>query len=315
MKFLNIFETYKAQKELEALANDLLKVVAKNSYDMAKALWILNRNEPKLRSVFYNLTGVTNALKQLDDYSKYDELSDFINNFVLEITPYRAKLSVNDETKAQYISQRKHNNNLFYGEIRIRYKDELVKSMIDKREEYLDNGWEYKWEEMYFAIYYAMYSSLLHELQHAYDDYRTNRKYLYTKASRKFHNDEKRKRLSNIEQHLLSKEEIDYLADKFKDYLNLPHEVDARFTQAIKKTSFYNVDWDSIEKEVDGVKKDGIKYSYEMIPFNNVLNSFRYTFDGFYALKPTLKRRVLKRLGKFYQAVKDDLKNLKTEDF
>lgn len=118
----------------------------------------------------------------------------------------------------------------------------------------------------------AMASTLLHELQHAYDHYRSEGKFNKVdpekseKLDQAFKTDQK-----------LGQERLNQL---YKDYMNLPHEVWARFSQAI----------DALES----------KNMIQGQDFNKVKEEFEKVMDGYKDLKDKMKKRILKTLYKYW---------------
>jgi hypothetical protein len=114
-------------------------------------------------------------------------------------------------------------------------------------------------------------STLLHELVHAYDDYRSNGKFSETIKSK------------------------DDIAESPLKYQNSKHEIDARFNQAILKTTF---------KEWIDVDEDG--FIYELLPFEKCLKSFRSNFFNYRILPIEEKKRMDAMFGRYYIKIKED---------
>lgn len=136
--------------------------------------------------------------------------------------------------------------------------------------------------DLYIKLYYPFHSTLLHELRHAYDDYRSNRKYLKTKRWEKH-----KKHLDTLTPlNPESEESIKQHSEKEKSYLRLAHEINARFSQAIAKTHFDQLtdDWESKVKR----------------PFDDVLKDFKYKFDNWRHLTPKMQQWITKRLYKYW---------------
>src|SRR5207302_1006020 len=137
-------------------------------------------------------------------------------------------------------------------------------------------------------------SHLVHELQHAYDDWRSNGKAIVTdpvnKHSTKAHryskkNPEeltasqqqfidtynKKKQDINSEYHRLSRkqfedlteEESTFIGKQYNKYLNQKHEIDARFAQAFIKLPLCDWDFDA--------SLDANKNIYFLMPFKDAL--------------------------------------------
>lgn len=185
MKHLKIFETYKSQRELEKLTNDIIKAIAKNTYDITKDLWDRNEDDPQMRGVFHNLIGLREVSNHIDG-GEYDELKKFVELFPLEIKLSRTNIRGNKDIKGSFTTKQ-WKDGIWYkgGIIVMRYYDEIIGEITKQRNEYLDKGWEWAEGEIYFKIWYEFKETLLHELQHAYDEYRSKGEYARDKKSRK----------------------------------------------------------------------------------------------------------------------------------
>ncbi|MFW6243425.1 MAG: hypothetical protein ACOC2W_04630, partial [bacterium] len=97
----------------------------------------------------------------------------------------------------------------------------LIRKSLKKVERYNKNEENYLKKQIkdFFKQQDDIILTLQHELQHAFDDYRSNGKYI------------KNKQYNNYRKH---KDELDY-DTRLKQYLNLSHEIWARFTEAISK--------------------------------------------------------------------------------
>lgn len=143
--------------------------------------------------------------------------------------------------------------------------------------------------DIYSKLYYAFHSTLLHELRHAFDDFRSKRKYLNTKRWAKYY--DKYYILSSFDAN--SEESIKKHTNKVQSYLRLPHEINARFSQALAKTHFDKLsdDWESKFKK----------------PFEDVLKDFKYNFEQWRTLTPKMQQWITKRLYKYWdEHVVDD---------
>jgi 8-oxo-dGTP pyrophosphatase MutT (NUDIX family) len=136
-------------------------------------------------------------------------------------------------------------------------------------------------KDIYFKIHGKFISILEHELQHVYDD--------YISKGQAF----------NVKQ---TKHEYDYTQfDDAKEYLNLPYEVNARFTQAINKINFLElVDFTDDNKQIER--------PYE---FKKVLRDFLYQFPHKHLLNQNVKNTVIKRLYNIYNKA---IEKAKTDD-
>jgi hypothetical protein len=126
------------------------------------------------------------------------------------------------------------------------------------------------------ALTAGLKDTIVHELQHAYDDFISNGKYASDKRSKKYY--------ANNTYNSFDPESK--MSDKqYEQYLNLPHEYWARFSEALA----------SIDVRPD------------LDDFNSVFNDFKYSFAGYETLLPNAKKRILNSLYKFYVLKKDKL--------
>lgn len=108
---------------------------------------------------------------------------------------------------------------------------------------------------------------IVHELQHAYDDFRTDGKFVRHKKTQDFF-----KMIQNrTDKDLKNKEE-------YIKYLNLPHELWGRFAQTV--SNFNENDWSE--------------------DFILILKGFRNGFEGYEYLNDKDKKRLIKALYKLH---------------
>lgn len=276
MKYIKLFESYSSQKELEELTKDILERIGSNTYDILRVdnkvvkyfeavkLWEFNHKNFKVLGQF------------MQDY----------NNTIITIT-------TNDFIEGY---QFHGNRGAFLQDIKNRYIVILEKPYTFEK---INNSDIYKGnllEALKHYVYNDYKSTLLHELQHAYDEWRS--KDIAVKQPNHY--------LVNIDRHdelvgkgleNLKEEELDFVSNHYKEYHNLKHEVDARFTQAIQDTTFYDLDFD--------LSFDQNKEVYVIKPFKDVLRSFKNNMFNFKLLKDDEKKRVIKKLAQFYELEKD----------
>lgn len=110
-------------------------------------------------------------------------------------------------------------------------------------------------------------SALLHELQHAYDNFRSGGKYMTDKKSNYYYKN------------------LDILKNRYKKYLNLPHEYWARFAQAT--TNLY-------------LRKDETLGTF--------LEQFKMNMVGWNQLPLKDKKRILRAVSQYYYLLKEKSK-------
>jgi hypothetical protein len=306
MNTVRLFESYKSQKELEILAQEIMKRASKaifrrfpNEEDQIKSV-----PNVVLEQLSLEFESRVTLEPEIDEY---EEIADFIKNSGTWIyflpKGYRGTTSQGDFHYDEYWKTRKIRIYLkketFEDFNRVKEQGfEILKdpeiSEEDKKQEFND--------QMYRFYLYQYESVLLHELQHAYDDYRSKGKAI--RHSDEFQ-DKKQKYLDIMNTDMarfLNDEQMNMIQDYQKDYLNLKHEVDARFAQAIKKTDMLDTDheyWD---------KYDDLKVVIK--PFDDVLKNFKYNMLGYKELSEEEQRRILRKLGQFYELEKDFIKDM-----
>lgn len=269
MIYFKIFETFKSQKELEKLTFEIINLVSKNT------IYMFKKHPDKI----YNLIGVMNVFALIDK-NEYTEIYDFLNNFNIDINFSTTIINNIKDIKATY---RKLNN--YKGEIEVLIDEDLIEKIKD--ENIIVNK---EFNILSNMLYYRIYKRILHELTHAYDDFRSNGSYINNKESENFYKNRK-----NIE-----KEDIEKINKNFIEYLNLRHEIDARFAETIHNIRFYNIIYD-----IDNINK-----TYKIKPFNDILSDFKSEFVGYNKLTEKNKKRILHLLGKFYIHTLDYIKKL-----
>ena len=160
------------------------------------------------------------------------------------------------------------------------------------------DGTNFDADDLYFQLFSAIsgshkgtsqqaYSTLVHELQHAYDDYRSKSKALNTKQYRK-HGD---KYMSNV-----ADQQTDQRVEKFISYVNLPHEIWARFSQAMHLVSFTKHDF-----------KNGT-FEQTMIPIHDVVKDFKINFNYYNEMSDKMKRKLINKVAQFWHREQEKIK-------
>jgi hypothetical protein len=182
------------------------------------------------------------------DFSKYPLLSNFINRSDLKI---RFTDEIKKDSDATYTSSIKYIKvRLNYEYINVGYALKAIKSELKPDS-----------KKIFIRDYFKFWvNGLMHELQHAYDEFRSKEKYIETKEYKKY----------------IKKASPDDTKNTLNLYLNIPHEIWARFTTTASDINM----------------KDK--------SFNEVWNLFKNEFWGYDVLKPKIKERLSKALYKFY---------------
>lgn len=260
--FLN--ETYDTISEIKQAGVDILHKIAEENLEWAK-------KDGKFKYLFGTY------LNSIDS-SKFKEIKEFIENTNISITINNKgpKTPLGNYTayRGKYEPHLEREINLFAD------LDDLIESLNRSMQEY----YNFDSRDLYAKLYYPFYSTLIHELQHAYDDYRSMGKALQTKQAMKFNN---RYNTSNPEDRINTQE-------KGMAYINQPHEIWARFTQAMEKIRFNTFDMDNDNKIV-----------YRMYPIEDVVKDFKVSFQYFHQLPDKMKRKLISRVVQYWHREKE----------
>ena len=91
----------------------------------------------------------------------------------------------------------------------------------------------------------------------------------------------------------LTPEEMGAIQNSFKEYQNLVHEINARYTQAMHAVRMTGIDMETFNKT--------------MSPWESVYKSFQSEFDGWRNLSDKMKRKLTRRLAKAYSETADEV--------
>lgn len=342
-----MFETFKSQKDLEKLANEILLKVAEKTFNYHnKRYWTQNVNtdgqywkdpdfnpedmvnikyraynvpEGWVDGALYQVAYCSSSQLYFHGYSKvfyhgdlkldwaeenkyvFSKLEpvylseikadfDEINNMILvkDVKIDFAESKSND-TKATFVDGD-------FPSIYLYYNPNVFKSLRDRKKR-SDN---FTYKEVYFDIFHNFFSSLLHELQHVYDSYRSGGKAFDKQIKDEKYREELRKKNTLLQRREdLVEDEINFVNSVSKKYLNFPHEINARFTQAVKDTRFWKFDID-MEKEEE---------VFTMIDFRNVFKEFKSKFNGWNILSEDDKYKLRRKLSQFWHLEKKWLQN------
>jgi len=277
-----IQETQTGQKDLEKLTNDILKhlsreILKSKAYSGDEPI----TSFPIVNTIMYNGEG-------------FEEIGDFVEETNIRIVPtrlIRGKKSIKGELE---YGPGDSFGNEFY-KIWLKYDSENLDGI---NELFKVKGGEITDTDIYFNIFYLWYSTLLHELQHAYDAWRSKGKAFggqLTKTYTSIQDRANQVMKSKSKYDDLTPEEIDAINTSRKAYLNLVHEINARYAQAMHKTVMTGMDYDTF----DDIKKE----------WNKVYSEFKLNFFGWRHLSDKMKRKLTRRLAKAYQ---EEIENLKT---
>lgn len=275
-----IEETHTGQKDIEKLANDILKSMAVEILKKKAHMVFLTDDENEPITSF----PIVNTIMYTGD--GFNEIKDFVEQTNIRIAPtelIRGVASIKGEL--EYSPKDKFGNEFF--KISLKYNDDNLAGM---NELFKVKGSSITDTDVYFSIFYMWYSTLLHELQHAYDAWRSGGKAFNkqtTKSYTKLQDKARNIMRSNVGYDDLTPEEIKALNDSREAYLNLVHEINARYTQAMAKFALVGFDFNTF----DDVKKN----------WNDVYYDFKKHFDGWNILSDKMKRKMTRRVAKAYQ--------------
>ena len=180
-----------------------------------------------------------------------------------EFTKFLDTMSINvvvrnrDDALGMWVIDRQ---NTTKGHIEIYYRDDHFEGLEEQVARYGPNP------DLIRRFFSARLSTMIHEIQHAYDDFRSEGKYI---------DPEWRKYTVTEPDH--------------DTYLKFSHEVSARYTQMITriKERFYSLTY---TKSASGVID-------RPTVIRRMLNDFKNDFGGWFLLEPETQRRLLTRAG------------------
>lgn len=253
-EFLN--ETYTSVKELEFLSKDVIDEFINHLKDYME-FQIISGSDTNVDKIDrkFDLEWFVNRKSR-----NYKEIKDFINqDLKIFFVPEK---EWNHKGLANYNNLKVNNTTNKKIELKLDYKKMV--EVVNK----IENGLDIKKDPLFIGRD-GLQAVLLHELQHAFDDFRSEGKYR-------------------------GNDELDIygfpIKKNYKQYLNLKHEIDARFAQTFSTINFYD--------------KNKIR------DFDDVLNDFKNEFVGFNILSSKDKKRILSLFGKFYILKKEELNEI-----
>lgn len=284
-----IEETQTGQKDLEKFTNEVLKSLA--DAILRNKAQMVGYGE-SIEEPLYDLPATHTIMMNGDGYA---EIGEFVKDTTIRIVPTRIIKGRRDlKGQLEYTEPDKFGNDFF--KIWLQYKDadlDEINLMFSK------DGGSVTQQDLYFKLFYMFYSTLLHELQHAYDAWRSSGKAFNAQLNKDYLSAQDRstylKNTKNYED--MSPEEIEAIGKSDKAYLNLVHEINARYAQAIQKTQLTGMDFDTF---------DDIKKNWE-----DVYRQFRTNFEGWRLLSDKMKKKLVRRLAKAYQEESENLRTAK----
>lgn len=275
-----LFETYTSQKQLEKICDQIIEKMAEKTDNYFKGKQVNQIMSIKLGEIDNNDEDMKYFIEEFSDMFIAIIDPDSVDNFVFK-------------TDGVYLNR----GNVFYIFIKEKY------STIERINDYPKTLYKSRKDAIINYATSDYKSNLLHEISHAYDDFRSFGKALDMKKSKYYSNTKQYDELKSKENK--TEEEKELITMFNKDYLNVRFEVDARLSQTLYKINFFNLDLDlSLEYNKD---------YYKIRDFKDVLRDFKSNMGAFYALDEKQKKRVLSKLGSFYEKEKDLVVKLNKE--
>ncbi|MFW5847674.1 MAG: hypothetical protein ACOCVF_02030 [bacterium] len=254
-----IKESYSSTLDIQKLAKDIIKYLAKYNFQRYKQ-----------KKKFDGISGFNLNLLQNKDYG---EITQYIKQSDIEL--HFPKFQKGDSLKAKasygYWDVEKMNQSFDPKAPRIlaiKYNFEKIKNKIHELK-------TVGLTDIYEIFYESFFDLLTHELQHFFDEFRSEGRGL------------EKAREIDINK-LLKNDE----GEKIK-YFQLPHEVWARFIQAYNATDFYDI-----------INKNGIKH-YQMRDIHTVIKNFIKNMKKFDVLDEKFKRRLIRKIAQFWHYEED----------
>lgn len=287
---------------------DEVQEIGNLSYEILKELVLLNlerfvkwaKQSYELDASFYFYPVVLNDV-YLKANNKFPKLKEFLENS--KNTEIEVIIKDGDN-KGNYtrIKREKYNNDEYKS---IDFSIPIVDLVNMKAPiKNLGDGSRIEYAQELFKQLYKFKTILDHEVQHNYDDYRSDTKAFQSKEAEDFNI--KGVRANKLEG-LYKKAYLNSL-ERHQQYLNLPHEIWARFTQFILKYKFTNT--------IKLTNDEGGEYlGFEMKPLKRVVDEFDFEFVGVELLTPKMRKRLIKQVVQFWHKDQERIKilNLKSE--
>lgn len=268
-----IGESFESKKEIKELALDVLRELSKIYF------YNLNADKGSEYGSAYLAEGSINFL--IKDKSKYQSLGDFSSSI-----RFRVKLVAFDSKSAMAYYERISGNIIVY-----------VSTDTAKRiQKMFDDGEMTDHFSIYSILYHEIYTYLLHEIQHAYDEHRSKGKAYNTKEYNRYLS----KYPSSQKNLSTPQEKADFENERIKNYLNLPHEVWARFSQAFADLRFFKREYIN---NMQGVKLN-------MVPLNKILEDFKYRYHGWDRTQPKYQKKMINRIVAYWNKYNDSIKDI-----
>jgi hypothetical protein len=259
-------ENFEVINEISMLTTDVLKAAIRNFvYTAIKQKSSLN--------VFNSIFSIFDKIKQ-----RHKKIENFLNEFNLTIK-FTRKLEDGVIGKFKTFSEDE-------GLLILKLSPQEISASIERHvlSRLSEPINEQVIEQMVNQIYKDVitdvsHDTVAHELQHAYDSWKSGGMYV-------------RGKLGNQYRAKYPDEKAPMTDRQYYDYLRLPYEINARFTEVVKRLKIIN-------RLSDG--------SFDMVNFDRVKSDFENLYPGFKVIQPKMAKRLIKRLYNYYIGVKEKL--------
>jgi hypothetical protein len=281
--------TYNLQHELDKLCRVMVDIMVDKTYESAIESKKFNDRQPDKDEIPRKYVDYISPIFMKEDLrdsvSDFDILQEFISSCKLTIEfmtdeVARKKKGYDSSEKGVFKPETYYNSKVI-----IYIEDSVVEKANTITKESDIN--ELSRSDYNFIIYPSedTFSILLHEMKHAYDYWVSNGR--ATKQSKEYSN---RRRLSKElnKKDKLSDNENEFVDKQFKEYRNLPHEIEARLTQALKDTSAIDIN----------VGDNGVEANLK--PWKEYLDSVKLFIRGWKDMPSKQQIRMTKKIRKYY---------------
>lgn len=297
-----IDEDYQGVQEMKQLAKNVLAYAAEQNIDNVHDWYYKNIQRKEIGEIYFPSIRLYNVYKRYTqkDFTKLKPFLEKSQNVFIFLSDKRHVPEVEKVSghylyydDPSYSLHRDRTVTVFYGT-----------DFLERLQDHIFESKSYNVHDLRHDFFYQFLSPLMHELQHTYDDFRSDTKAYKTKEFKDYI-----KRWENSEKHQAAaseSEDKEEFMERIKAYLNLPHEIWARFTQIMMNDmEFTTAD---LEIENEGTPKERGYFKYEMIPLRRVMMRFAAIFPGYHILNDDMKKRMQKRVAQFWHIEQDKVK-------
>jgi len=302
-----LLEDYRSIREIELLSNEIFKQIAILNGDRI-GKWALHSSKPTIHFYPVVLGDVFRDSTKKAELKNLTALLEKSRNVEIYINikdgSTRGSYSRPMRHRFQQTDDRTINININGDNLRhLRY------SLIDATKDYSEDNGDFDKVVIGRTLGFLRnmgHVTMVHEIQHLYDDFRSNTKIFDTKENISFQ--ELQTKAEQLDKEF--KEAFLGSAEVHLKYLNLPHEVWARFTQFVIQVNFTTS---------DAVKNDDgqIYFKEYMRPLGDVIKDFKIYYRGEEHLTPEMRKRLIRKVSQFWHKEQERIKisNLRNETF